>query len=172
MIILNLKKCNNNLNEITKYYSNILNYGYMECPRCKSSNLIKWGSYKRTVKFLYNGEIISIILVVQKVRCKECGHTHALLPSIIVPYKQPALDIILNCIAQTDISYGFDISYDTFCNWKHQFNYFLPYLKTLLPDKINIFDFLLKNIFKIYIDFYKINKKILMMTHKGIYNIA
>ena len=57
----------------------------MECPGChKSGCLVYYGSYTRQVKL--SGKLIQ--LSIQRVKCKECGRTHAILISIIVPYSQ------------------------------------------------------------------------------------
>lgn len=57
----------------------------MECNKCKKKGFLKlFGFYKRTVK-LYSE---AMRLRVQRVRCTECDGTHALLPSLIVPYSQ------------------------------------------------------------------------------------
>ncbi len=55
MIALNLEKIKSNLpssfQEQLKVYSEILNYGPLQCPHCHSSNVICWGSYERNVIF-------------------------------------------------------------------------------------------------------------------------
>lgn len=56
----------------------------VKCPCGKSGCLIRYGYYTRKVKIM--STLIS--LVVQRVRCRECGHTHALIPSPLVPYSQ------------------------------------------------------------------------------------
>lgn len=56
----------------------------VKCTCGKSGCLIFYGHYKRNVKFM--SELIP--LSIQRVRCRECGHTHALIPSNLVPYSQ------------------------------------------------------------------------------------
>ncbi len=60
----------------------------VECTCGKKGCLIRYGHYKRTVKFRSE----SIQLTVQRVMCKECHTTHALLLSLIVPYSQIPLE--------------------------------------------------------------------------------
>ena len=59
----------------------------MECSCGCKGCLIYYGFYSRSVK--HNGE--KVPLSIQRVKCKECGRTHAILPSFIVPYSQVLL---------------------------------------------------------------------------------
>lgn len=148
------------------------NIPYIECPYCNSTNLIKHGYYTRNINYIDDGVIIYEIINIQRVKCKDCGHTHALIPSFIVPYKINVLDTILACISDDDST--LDISFDTVSLMKKQFNIFLPYLKTLFNniDKIKIIEILKQDISRYYIKFYDFVKQILMMTHNGILNMA
>lgn len=56
----------------------------VECTCGRKGCLIRYGHYKRYVKFMSDMVLISV----QRVRCTECGSTHALLPSLLVPYSQ------------------------------------------------------------------------------------
>lgn len=56
----------------------------VECTCGKKGCLIRYGHYRRYVKFMS----VLIELCVQRVWCKECETSHALLPSLIVPYSQ------------------------------------------------------------------------------------
>ena len=72
-------------------YENITNFGPLRCPHCHSNNLIRWGFYERSVIFFSdkrNNILESNIVKIQRIRCKGCGKTHAILPFGIVPYKQ------------------------------------------------------------------------------------
>ncbi len=60
----------------------------LECTCGKKGYLILYGHYTRIVKFMSE----PILLSVQRVMCTECHTTHALLPSLIVPYSQIPLD--------------------------------------------------------------------------------
>lgn len=172
MIILNSQKYNTNFKKILENYKSLTNLPYMECPNCKFTNLIRWGSYTRNINYIHNNIVMYETIVIKRVKCKCCNHTHALIPSFIVPYKTNALDIILACISYDDITLSF--SFDTITMFNSQFNYFLPYLKTLFFNisKKEIIEILKTNIFKFYIQFYNFCKKVLMMTHIGIVNMA
>lgn len=72
------------LEELIKEYENELNYEYMECPKCKCSKLISYGSYERNIGCGNEYKKIRI----KRVQCKECGSTHAIIPSFIKAYFQ------------------------------------------------------------------------------------
>lgn len=61
-----------------------LQFHMLQCPCGKSGCLIRYGHYRRKVKFLS----VSVSLLIQRVRCKECRQTSALIPSLLVPYSQ------------------------------------------------------------------------------------
>ena len=90
MIILYSKKINTNFKEKIQIYLNTVNFGYLECPNCHSHDFIKWGYYERNAIFFSDDKLTieSNILKIQKVKCKSCGKTHALLPFGIIPYRQ------------------------------------------------------------------------------------
>ena len=72
-------------------YEQIINELPLPCIECscgKSGCLIFYGHYQRTIK--WHSKLIK--LIVQRVLCKECGATHALLPDVLVPYSQISLE--------------------------------------------------------------------------------
>lgn len=172
MIILNPKKSNTNFKEILKNYNSMSNLPYMECPICNSTQLIKWSSYERNINYIDNNVIMYSVIKIQRVKCKNCGHTHALLPSCIVPYRTSLLDVILYAITNDDITLTF--SFDTINKWQKDFNKFIPYLKTFFQNisKLLIIMKLKLDIFKFYEIFYNSTKKILMMIHTGVVGMA
>ena len=52
--------------------------------------LIRWGVYLR---WCYSGQY-EYHLVIQRMRCKSCGRTQALLPDFLHPYRRYALDML------------------------------------------------------------------------------
>ena len=64
-----------------------LNLFAIECTCHKKGCLIFYGWYKRKVKLPSK----LLTLSIQRVRCRECGRTHALIPSVLVPYSQITL---------------------------------------------------------------------------------
>ncbi len=72
------------------YYNDIvfsLPLDRMECTCGESGSLIFYGFYKRSVK--YDGTVL--VLRIQRVRCRKCGKTHAILLSSLIPYSQISL---------------------------------------------------------------------------------
>ena len=139
MILINSKKINplflNDKYEIEKYleeYENTLNYGYMECPCCSSTNLIKWGTYERNLIFFDNNyNCNSRIVKIKRIKCNGCGKTHSLLPDGLVPYKQYTLKTIIDALINNKNINEYVVKY-----WKKQFNKYLkPLLRTTFPNK-------------------------------------
>lgn len=151
MIILNLNKNNSffektsqNMQKTVKQYAETCNFGSLECPHCHSTNIIRWGFYQRNIYFFDDNNISSLIIDIQRVRCKSCGKTHALLPFGIIPYKQFSDEIISkiiylsikNNIATTYSSFLIDIN--TINKWITQFKSIcLPRISTLLKSHNN-----------------------------------
>lgn len=98
MIILKEKKSNTFLKKRIKIsqkekkeiekkideYEKEINYGYIECPNCHSDKLISYGTYKRNIGIGMTFKEIKI----KRVYCKNCKHTHAIIPDFIKPYYQ------------------------------------------------------------------------------------
>ncbi len=57
------------------------------CPYCKRKNaLINYGHYNRNISIYSNNQIKNYYVTIQRVQCKGCKRTHALLPNFVVPY--------------------------------------------------------------------------------------
>ena len=163
MIILNSSKIN--------IFEKNLNLPYLECPKCKSTRIIKWGFYSRNITYIGNNILEYKVIKIQRIKCKECGSTQALLPIFIIPYKINCLDVVLSSLNNEDIT--INISIDTINNWNKIFNKYLPYLKTMFKNitkkeiLIKLKEKIIDYINKFYIEY----KKILMMSHIGKYSI-
>lgn len=99
MITVNFDDCNNFSQDVYDCTIAGLPLHMVECTCGKGGCLIRFGYYERSVKFLS----VFIHLSVQRVRCTECGVTHALIPSLLVPYSQITLydqQQILDCSEQ------------------------------------------------------------------------
>ena len=71
----------------------------LECPCCGHAGcLIGHGHYQRGVK--ESGKLIK--LQIQRLKCKECEKTHALLPSNIVPYTQVRVEEQVEIIRESE----------------------------------------------------------------------
>lgn len=87
MITIFIKDCN----QISqKFYDQIvtsLPFHRIQCTCGKKGCLICYGHYSRNVKWMS----VLVKLSIQRVMCTECHHTHALIPSFLVPYSQVSL---------------------------------------------------------------------------------
>lgn len=90
MITFKLKNFNSNINEYLKFIAN-LEVKTIICPNCDTADMERHGYYKRYVNISGTKYYIRIL----RVRCKSCGHTHAVLPDFIIPYlHEPIVDMI------------------------------------------------------------------------------
>jgi hypothetical protein len=65
-------------------------------PDCQASGcLIRWGTYARSAR---TGDVDYRILV-QRVRCKACGHTHSLLPDFLHPHRHYVIRLLQNVVS-------------------------------------------------------------------------
>lgn len=172
MIILYPKNFNENFSDILKMYEVSDFIVGLKCPHCASGDLIKWGSYTRTLYYGNENALKCKIINIKRVKCKECCKTHSLLPSFIVPYKIHALDVILTCLSSNNDFLS--VSFDTISRWNGQFNKFLPYLKTMFNNLSKIYIILKfkENILMYYKQYFDNNKKVLMMVRPGIYDMV
>ena len=84
MITIPIENCNTFSQNIYDEYIFALQPHMIECKCGRCGGLIFYGHYKRHLKIL--GSFLS--LVIQRVKCNFCSKTHALIPSLIVPYSQ------------------------------------------------------------------------------------
>jgi transposase len=95
MITLFIKDCNHQITQ--EYYDRVIHSISIHQLRCScghSGCMIIHGYYRRHLK-TSNG---IIQLQITRVRCTDCGATHALLLSSIVPYSQIALSVQIKII--------------------------------------------------------------------------
>ena len=76
-------------------------HSLQECPSCHSKgNFIPHGSYWRNIIDFTNGKTTYHKISVRRFKCQSCGHTHAILPDIIVPYAQYSLFFLLRVLGE------------------------------------------------------------------------
>jgi hypothetical protein len=74
------------------------------CSNCGyAGNLHRHASYKRTIICRY----ITTRITIQRVICPDCGKTHALIPSDLIPYFQHTVETILNLLELINIKKQF-----------------------------------------------------------------
>lgn len=96
-----------NYNHISQdFYNNTihsLDLALIPCTCGHSGCLIRHGIYKRSIQLADTVITLSVI----RVYCKECGHTHALLLSSMVPYSQIPLKLHTDVIHASEQRIGF-----------------------------------------------------------------
>jgi transposase-like protein len=76
-------------NEITAFdkYVSSVNVGTLICPFCGAKHALSpFASYKRHLVTYNNNAAQDNIIIISRYVCSSCKRTHALLPSVIVPY--------------------------------------------------------------------------------------
>lgn len=69
------------------------------CPFCGAKHsLALFASYKRHFVTYDNNEVHNNIITISRYICSSCGHTHAILPSVIVPYMSFSFKFTLSII--------------------------------------------------------------------------
>ena len=108
-----------------------LNFDELSCPKCNSKGLRAHASYSRYVDIFKRSHKVTI----QRLRCHECGSTHAVLIEDMIPYSIASYSLIVEVIADMDflesshaaylkdkyLNYPFD--YDSFCKLNTRKNY-------------------------------------------------
>ena len=101
MITVLFEDCNDFSQNVYDQVIDDLQLHMGECTCGKKGCLIRYGHYSRYVKLASD----FLLLSVQRVWCKECGTSHALLPSLLVPYSQITLEdqqAVLLCVESED----------------------------------------------------------------------
>ena len=76
-----------------------LNLSDQPCPYCNSKgDLIPHDVYSRYMVTLKNHRPVTVVLRVPRVKCTSCGHTHALLPEMLIPYSSYSLRFVLTVL--------------------------------------------------------------------------
>lgn len=68
-------------------------FSALQCP-CGHVGFHLHGTYERKVKLA----AIVLHLIVQRIKCPECGKTHAVLPDILIPWSQVPLDTTVQLV--------------------------------------------------------------------------
>lgn len=76
-----------------------LNTDGLICPFCGTKHsLTLFASYKRNLVTYDNNEVQDNVITISRYICSSCGHTHAILPSVIVPYMSFSFKFIVSII--------------------------------------------------------------------------
>lgn len=101
------------------------------CPICGSSGNCHIHAYygRRIIDFIHGKPVLQEITVLRLV-CESCGHTHAVLPDMLIPYSGYGLFFILRVLAEAFLGRSsvealcerFRITRNQFYQWKQLFS--------------------------------------------------
>ena len=162
MITLKVDKLNREISQ--KLYDEIIDSAdihLLECT-CKRHNMVVHGYYSRKIK-TNNG---NIELVVLRVRCKDCGRTHAVLISFIVPYQSIEMSVLIDIIDDGDIEkiMSANPSIDEISVYRVKKRFKSRYKSWMKSLNLTFEDDLVFLSFKYF-------KSNFMQIHKGVYNL-
>lgn len=69
------------------------------CPTCGAKHLCSFHAfYKRDMIVIERNNVVCHSVSISRVICSSCGHTHALLPDVLIPYGSYSLFFILRIL--------------------------------------------------------------------------
>lgn len=75
------------------------------CPKCGKKHLSPiQSSYQRNMIFKVSNLLIHLKIPIFRMKCSNCGSTHAVLPNFCVPFKQYSKQAILEIVIEADNS--------------------------------------------------------------------
>ena len=95
MITVTVKKCNSFSQEYYDSIVNSLQFHQLTCSCGRSGCLTIHAYYKRKVR-PPDGSVSHLKIL--RVKCSECGTTHAVLPASIIPYSQISISVHLTIV--------------------------------------------------------------------------
>ena len=163
MITLKVEKENRELNQ--DYYDLIIRnieIHSLECT-CGRHDMVVHSYYSRNIKT----ESGVIKLDILRVKCKECGKTHAVLLSLIVPYQSVELGIQIQILKDEDVDALMvnNEAIDELEVYRIRNRFKTKYKKWMSLNKLSFLDDLVKLAFR---DF----KSNFMQIRKGCYNLV
>lgn len=86
--------------ELYQAYTKKINPSKFPCPICRTKNpdWKKHAAYERYIISFENGKSINYLVVIIRYKCDSCGHTHALLPEFLIPYRSYSILFILSVL--------------------------------------------------------------------------
>lgn len=104
----------NEINIFDEYMESI-SIDDLMCPSCGARHsLSPFASYERHLVTYDNGEVQDNIITISRYICSSCGHTHAILPPIIIPYSSFSFKFTLSIVY--DYFVGKFNSVESMCN--------------------------------------------------------
>ncbi|MFI3173417.1 MAG: DUF6431 domain-containing protein [Eubacteriales bacterium] len=102
----------------------------LPCPYCGCiDNFNSFASYQRDMITVVAGSRKQVTLTIPRLQCNSCGHTHAILPDVLIPYGSYSLYFILHIldrylhrtISVQAFCDAWEISISTLYGWIHLF---------------------------------------------------
>ena len=85
--------------DIFNIYIENIDVSKLTCSSCCSNHSLTYlSTYTRHLVVYHNGEISDNIVTVPRFICKSCGCTHAILPSVIVPYISYSFSFLISVL--------------------------------------------------------------------------
>jgi len=100
------------------------------CPVCKAAGRFKEIlPYRRCMISVCDGARTEAVVNISRFQCESCGHTHALLPDVLIPYGSYTLRFILAILMDylnrkgtvTELCGKWQIAVSTLYSWIHLF---------------------------------------------------
>ncbi len=98
MLTFKMENFNTKINNYNDFIAN-LEVKTIKCPNCNSSDMERHGYYKRYINISGKKYYIRIL----RVRCKICGHTHAVLPDFVIPYLHEPITNMIELILSNSV---------------------------------------------------------------------
>lgn len=116
--------------QLFDYAVSSFNPSKCSCPLCGAlGHMNPFSSYHRDLISVSNGNRTESSLIVPRFLCTSCGHTHAILPDVLIPYSSYSLRFILSVLFEylqhkrtvMDLCEHWEISISTLYDWIHLF---------------------------------------------------
>lgn len=98
MLTFKMENFNTKINNYNDFIAN-LEVKTIKCPNCNLSDMERHGYYKRYINISGKKYYIRIL----RVRCKICGHTHAVLPHFVIPYLHEPITNMIELILSNSV---------------------------------------------------------------------
>jgi len=127
---------------------------YKVCPPCGAVDCCEpYSDYTRWMIYINNGVRTEVHIVIDRVLCNSCKHTHALIADVLIPYSSYSLRFILyvlrayfyrNCTVAL-LCEHFSIAISTLYRWIHLFkehaNLWLSVLEQIIQVTVPALDY-------------------------------
>jgi transposase-like protein len=117
--------------ELYQAYTRKFNPFKFPCPVCRNKypDWKRHDTYERYIITFEKGQRIHYLVIIIRYKCDSCGHTHALLPEFLIPYRSYSLLFILAVLKDyfaksltiEKISEKYGIAASTIYTWKALF---------------------------------------------------